>query len=323
MDGYDEALFDDLAIDEAEGAADMGDEGDEFDAGDSFDEGDEFDAGDEFDSGDEGDEMDELDSYDDEFDSYDEGEGDGLDEDSLDRVIASALAAEDSDEFLRRLAGGIRRAAQGAVRVAQRVAPVVGQVARTVAPIARMIPGPWGAAIGGAANVLGQLMADEASEDEAFEAFAELATRNRAALPIAAGLAARRILGPAAARMSPAQRLRAVRTVRGAATQMVNRAGAAAARGLPRVASSVRRTSVARRTPAPMRPQVLARTAARAVRQPGTRSQLTRPLPRGQQALRRAASAVRSGHHHGHRHGGMHRLGGRHRRRTIIINIRG
>jgi hypothetical protein len=164
-----------------------------------------------------------------------------------------------------------------------------------VAPVASLIPG-YGTAIGGIANVVGQLMADEASEDEALDAFAELAVRNRAAIPLVAGLAARRVLGPAAARMPAAARVQAVRTVRRAATQLVNRGGPAAIRALPRIANSVRRTAVTRRTPPSVRPMVLARTARRvAARGHGLRRQLTQPLQRGRRIVRRTAAAVRSG----------------------------
>src|SRR4029078_4505577 len=99
------------------------------------------------------------------------------------------------------------------------------------------------------------------SEDEALDAFAELAVRNRAAIPVVAALATRRVLGPVAVRMPAAARTQAVRTVRRAATQLVNRGGPTAIRALPRIANSVRRTAVTRRTPASVRASALARTA--------------------------------------------------------------
>ena len=49
--------------------------------------------------------------------------------------------------------------------------------------------------------------------------FAELAVRNRRAVPLVAALATRRVLGPAAARMPQQARVQAVRTVRNAANQ--------------------------------------------------------------------------------------------------------
>lgn len=296
MDRYEESMFDDLAFDEAEGASDSFDEYDEADEGDDFDEADE---GDDYDGADEGDEYetasyDDFDSGDemdegDEYDSFDEG--DESDEEAWDEAMAYALGAEDSDEFIRRIARGVRRVA-GAVR---RAAPTIGRIARAVAPVASLIPGV-GTAIGGVANVVGQLMADEASEEETMAAFAELAVRNRAAIPLAAGLAARRIMGPAAARLPQATRVQAVRTVRRAANQLVARGGPTAIRALPRIANSVRRTAVARRTPPAVRPRVLAGTARRvASRQPGLRRQLTRPLPAGRRVIQRTAAAVRSG----------------------------
>jgi hypothetical protein len=295
MDGYDEEMFDDLAIDEAEGSADQGDEMDELDEFDSGDEMDEADEADEVDAYDEFDEADEADSYDefDEADETDEGdESPGSPTRTLDRVMAHALAAEDTDEFFRRIARGVRQVAQ----VARRVAPVVGRIARAAAPIAGMIPGPWGAAARVATNVLGRLRADEASEEEVLDAFAELAVRNPAALPIAAAVATRRMLGPSGARLPAAQREQAVRTVRQAATRLVNNGGPTAIRALPRLARSVQRTAVARRTPPAQRPQVLARTAARiAGRGTGLQRQLTRPLPTGREVLRRAGAGAIAG----------------------------
>jgi hypothetical protein len=77
---------------------------------------------------------------------------------------------------------------------------------------------------------------------------------------------------------------------------MVNRGGPAAIRALPRIARSVQRTSVARQTPAVVRPRVLAQTARRVVqRNPRLRRQLTRPLGAGRRVLNRTGAAVRSG----------------------------
>ena len=277
MDRYEEEMFDELGFDEAEGAAD------------SYDEYEEMDEADEYDAGDDFDEMDEADEYD-AMDESDEG-----DEDAWDEAVAHALGAEDSDEFFRRLARGVGRAARGVAGAVRRAAPTIGRIARAVAPVAGLIPG-IGTAVGTVANVVGQLMADEASEEEALDAFAELAVRNRAAVPLAAGLAARRVLGPAAARLPMAQRIQAVRTVRRAATQMINRGGPTAIRALPRIARSVQRTGVARRTPPTARPQVLAQTARRVVqRNPRLRRQLARPLAPGRRVLNRTRAAVRGG----------------------------
>jgi hypothetical protein len=315
MDAYDEAMFDDLGFDEAEGAADTYDEYDEMDEADAYDEGDEGDAYDEGDEGDEFSGFDEMDAGDemDEYDAHDEGEESAETGQAWDEALGFALAAEDTDEFLRRIARGVTRVAQ----VARRVAPVVGRIARAAAPVARLIPGPWGVAARAATSVLGQLRADEASEDEALEAFAELAVRTPALLPIAAGLATRRVLGPAAARMPAAQRVQAVRTVRQAATRMVASGGPTAARALPRIARSVQRTSATRHTPPSVRPRVLARTAARAAA-PGTRlgRQLTRPLPAGNNIVRRARAAVRAG-------GSPARIGGRHHHHRRRMYVRG
>ncbi|OQW43903.1 MAG: hypothetical protein A4S16_05310 [Proteobacteria bacterium SG_bin6] len=307
MDRFEEDMFDDLAMDEAEGAADgfdAYDAGDEFDAGDEADgfdgadEADGFDGYDEFDAADAGDEFDSYDEADgfdtaDGFDGFEEG--DEGDEEDIDRMLAFALGAEDSDEFFRRIARTLSRVGGAVARGVARAAPVVGQIARTVAPVAGLIPGV-GAIAGPVANVLGQLLADEASEEEALDAFAELSVRERRAVPVVAALAARTILGPRAANLPPAVRRQAVQTIRAAATQLVNRGGPGAIRALPRIARSVRRTAVARRTPVQMRPQVLANTVRRVARQnPQLRHRLVRPSPTGRRVIQRVGQAVRAG----------------------------
>jgi hypothetical protein len=277
-------MFDDLAMDEADDSFDEYDEADSYDeADDGFDEGDDgfdeadVDAGDEYDESPLGFEANE--EGDDLFDERD----DGFDEEAFDELIAQALGAEDADEFFGKIARGLR----GAFNAVRKAAPTIGKIARTVAPIASLIPGV-GTAIGGVANVVGKLMADEASEDEALDAFAELAVRNPAARPVLAGLAARKVLGARAPQMSLAQRRKAVRVIRAATNALVRTGGPAAVRALPRIARSVKRTSVARRTPAIARPRVLANAARRAIsRNPQLKRQLTRPSAIGRRVLSR------------------------------------
>jgi hypothetical protein len=310
MDRYEESMFDDLAFDEAD------DSFDEYDEADSYDEGD--DGFDEADDGfDEADESDGGDEYDDttvSFDAYDEGESgfdeseDGFDEEAFDELIAQALGAEDADEFFGKIAKGLR----GAFNAVKRAAPTIGKIARTIAPIASMIPGV-GTAVGSVANVVGKLMADEASEDEALDAFAELAVRNPAARPVLAGLAARKVLGGRAAQMPIAQRRHAIRVIRAATNALVRSGGPTAVRALPRIARSVKRTSVARRTPVAARPRVLANTARRVIhRNPRLRQQLVRPSALGRRILQRVGGSGQPGGYgsygghggHGHGHGG-------------------
>ena len=237
---YEENMFEDLAYDEAEGAADAYDEFDEFDEGDEFDEADELEAADEFDEAEEFDEFGEAEAYDE----------DGFeDEEAFETALASALAAEDTDEFFRRAGRALRRAARGAVRVARRAAPIVGRIARAATPILRVIPHPAARAAATAAQLLGRLRFEAASEDEALEAMAEYAARNPGALPVVAGIAARSLVRRAGAALPPAARRAAVRTTVRAARTLVRRLGPAAIRALPRVVRSVRRTAAARGTP--------------------------------------------------------------------------
>lgn len=275
MAHYEEDLIDELETDEAEGMSE------------AYDELDSLDEGDELDSLDEGDEMDELDEAEDEWDEGDEAEGDEwdeydeasdeeADEAGIDQALAFALAAEDSDEFFRRL----RRIAGRVVRVARRVAPIAGRIARVAAPILRVIPHPAAQVAARVANVVGRLRMEGASEEEALEALSELAARNRAATPVAAAVAARALVGRAGAVMPPQARIRAVRQVRRAA-QTLAAARPQAIRALPRVIRSVRRTAAVRRTPAGVRPQVALNTARRVAASPAMLRRLARPLGRG------------------------------------------
>ena len=94
--------------------------------------------------------------------------------------MADALAADDADEFFGKIVRAVRKAA-----------PIVGKIARFAAPVLSAIPHPAAQIGSKVAGVLGKLRAEGASEDEALEAVAELAVRDRRALPVVAGLAAR------------------------------------------------------------------------------------------------------------------------------------
>ena len=206
-------------------------------------------------------------------------EGEGFEE--FEDEMAYALGAEDTDEFFRRLR-----------RIARRIAPVIGRVARVAAPILSRIPHPYAQIAGRVAGVAGRLLPQ--AEDDALDAFAELAVVSPRAIPLVAGITARRIVGRRGAMMSPTARRAVVRTVGRAARTLVRRGGPRAIRALPRIARTVRRTAIARRTPTAARPQVVRRTAARVAATPRLRRRLSRPLPRGQRIARTAARVART-----------------------------
>jgi hypothetical protein len=286
---YEENLYEDLA-DEAEGAADAFDDGfeeyDEFDEGDEadeFDEADELEAADDgFDEFDEGDEMEAADFGDEDIDAYEDDSFEG-DEDAFETAMAHALAAEDTDEFFRRVRRFVRRAA-----------PIVGRIARAAAPILRVIPHPVAQGAATAANLLGRLRFEGASEDEALEAMAELAARNPRVIPVVAGLAARTLVRRAGAAMPTAVRRQVVRNVARAAQTLVRSGGPARIRALPRVVRSVQRTAATRRTPPAVRPRVALNTARRVAASPRLARRLSRPLPRGRALVRRAMGGGRA-----------------------------
>src|SRR6266540_3804382 len=261
-----EELMEELSYDEAEGAAEAFEE-EEF-------EEEEFDAGEEELAAEEeweGAEEEELgEEFEEEgFEEAEEeyGEEEVYEEEAaLEDAMAYALGAEDTDEFFRRALGALRRAGRvagrvvrGVARTARRVAPIVGRIARVAAPIARLIPHPWARAAAPVLGLLGRLRAEGASEEEAMDAFAELAAHDEAAVPIVAGLAARTLLRGRGASMPLAARRRLVHSLGTTAKGMIRRRGGAAVRAFPRIVRSAR---LARRL---ARPSPLARRRVRAV----------------------------------------------------------
>jgi len=286
-----EDLMQDL-YDEAEGPAQTAEEGfEEFEEEDLAEEG-EWEGAEEdvFEEGfEEGFEEEDVFEGEEGFeeDVFDEGEEYGdVDEAELEEAMAYALGAEDTDEFFRRAFRAVRRVAGGAARVARRVAPVVGRIARVAAPIARAIPHPWAQAAAPALGLLGRLRAEGATEEEAMDAFAELAAYDETAIPIVAGLAARTLMRGRAARLPMAARRQLVRGMGTAARQLAQRRGPTAVRALPRIVRSVRRTAAVRRTPARTAPRIVQRTAARVARTPGLARRLSRPAPAARRRVR-------------------------------------
>jgi len=280
-----EDLMEDL-YEETEGTAEMADEGiDEY--GEDLGEEEEWEGAEEEDLYDE-----EMEGMEEDVDAYEEGEEHSdIDEADLEDAMAYALGAEDTDEFFRRAFRAVRRVAGGVARVARRVAPVVGRIARAAAPIARMIPHPWAQAAAPALGLLGRLRAEGATEEEALDAFAELATVDETAVPIAAGLAARAVLRGRAAQLPMAARRRVVHGMATAA-RTLQRRGPGAIRALPRIARSVRRTAAVRRTPVRAMPRVVQRTAARVVRRPAMMRRLSRPSPAARRRVRMVARGI-------------------------------
>lgn len=315
MAAFDEELYEDLAYDEAEGMAEMADElgmdalgmeeledefddfEDEFDEDAFDDDGAYFDA--EFDAGNFYDELDDYDSFDaeDELDDYEDDYFEG--EDALDSVMAYALGAEDADEFFGRLFKGLKKVAKKVVRGVRKAAPVIGKIAGGVSKVARLIPHPYAQAIGRVAGVVNKgarlvqrLRAEGASEEEALDAFAEMAARDPRALPIVAGLTARTVLKSKAATLSPRARKQVVKHMKGAAKTLVKRRGPAAIRALPKIARSVKRTAAVKGASAATATKAVKRTAAKVARSPALTRKLAKPSV---MAKRRVAKATQGG----------------------------
>lgn len=308
MSAFEDDVFEDLAYDEAEGAAAMFDE-DALDEMDSdvayFDEEDAWDAGDDYmdeeldalEGEDLYDEYEAGDAFDEEgfdvYDEMDEGYDDYEAEDLFDSALAYALDAEDADEFFKKLWSGLKKVGRGVVRVAKKAAPVIGGIARVAAPILSKIPHPYAQIAGTAAGLLSRLRAEGATEEEALEAFAELAAKDPRALPIVAGLTARTVLKRSGKRMSMTARKRAVKDAKTAAKILVRRRGPAAIRAMPKIAAAVRRNTAAKGTPPAARTKVVKRAAAKVARSPSMTRKLARPSPKAKVLVKKVVLRTR------------------------------
>ena len=160
-----------------------------------------------------------------------------------------------------------------------------------------MIPHPAAQVAGKVAGVLGKLRAEGDSVEDALEAVAEIAARDRRALPIVAGLAARSVIKNRGATMSPAQRQQVAKTMTRAAKTLVASGGPKAIRALPKITRSVKRTAGARGTPAAVAAEGRRATAAKVAQNPALLRRLSAPSPRGQALVRARRSAAWVGRH--------------------------
>lgn len=282
MEYLEEELMEDLFYQEAEGAAEFGEEEEweGYEAADEFEFGEEeWEAGEEFmedEFEEEGyDEFDEFEEY-----AFDEGE------DVFEDLMAYAMEADDADEFFGRLIRGIKKIAPKIMKGVRTAGKFVGKAARVAAPIARMIPHPYAQAAATGLNLLGKLRAEGATEEEALEAFAELAAYDEAVRPIVAGLAARSLVKRKGAMMPFPARKKLVKTMNTAAKTLVNRRGPKAVRALPKIVASVKRTAAARRTPVQAAPKIVKRTVAKVTKSKPLTKKLSKPVPKAVNKVR-------------------------------------
>ncbi len=281
----DNEYLEDLEYEEAEGAADLFLEDDyEEDYEDDFEEDYEDDLEEDYE--DDFYEDDIEDDYED--DLYDAFEDDDFEDDDLEDTLAYALAAEDTDEFFKRLF-------KGAKKLFKKVAPVVGKVARVAAPILSKIPHPYAQIAGKAAGLIGKLRAEGATEEEALEAMAELASRDRRAVPLVAGIAARTLVKRKGAVMPKSQRKHVVRAMNKTAKTMVRKRGPKAVRAFAKITKSVKNTTAAKGTPTMAKPKVVQRTAAKVAKSPTMTRKLSKPSPKAKRTVRKVVAGKAGG----------------------------
>ena len=291
MSALEEELYEDLAYEEAEGMSDFYDEDLEMDEMDYYDEDefdededdeDEYETSDYFD--DEFDDFDEVDEYDD-FDEYDEFEDE--EEDAMDSIMAFALDSEDTDEFFKKLFRGVKKFAKKAVRVARKAAPIIGKIGRIAAPILSAIPLPQAQLAARLAKMAGRLRAEGASEEEILDVMAEIATKDRRAIPIVAGLTAKTILKGKGRSMSFGARKKVVKDMKKAAKVLVRKQGPKAIRALPKIAKSVKRTTARKGTPIKAKVMIVKRTAMKVAKSPTMTRKLAKPSVKAKMAARK------------------------------------
>jgi hypothetical protein len=227
-----------------------------------------------------GDQFEEAEDWAEEYEAYDEFEGEEA-LDAMEEAVVDALEAEDTDEFFRRLRRGlgrVARIARGAVRTVGRgiraAAPIVGQIARTVGPIASLITHPAAQAVGRIASIAGRVLpADEFDTMEDLFDFAEDEDAIDAAAPVIAGLTIRRMM-PGVSRLPRPARRRLVRSVTQATRTVARRQGPQAARAVPAVVRGVQTAVRQRRIPPRAAPQAIQRTAARVAGSPAVARRL-------------------------------------------------
>jgi hypothetical protein len=272
-DRFEDDLMEDLLA-EPEG---RGASADEYDEAEAYDEADELDEADEYDEAEAYDEADELDESADELEAS-EGEESA---DEFIEGIASILGAEDADEFF----GGFKN-----------ILKTVGNVA----PIAKMIPIPQAQLIGGAADMIGNVLADEGDEFDALDAMADYAEEEEdgfdALAPAVAGLAIRSALKTKAAAIPRVHRRRLVKAVSTATKHLARKHGAHAAVAAPAIVRAARKIVARRGLTSKHLPSVVKRVARVALRSPRTMRRLVNTGARMRVA---APSALRTAGYRG------------------------
>jgi len=240
-------------LDAPEGhALDEFDEADEFDGADEADEADEFDLADDFDG------ADELDALDEANDALEESAG----SDEFEEAMTDALEAADTDEFFGKIGGFLKKIGRG-----------VGSVARVVAPLASAIPLPQAQLIGRAAGLIGNVLADEGDELDAFEDMADYAEDEDALdamAPAVATLAIRTGFKHKTAQIPRPARRALVKTVTAATRHLVRKHGPRAVQALPAIMHHVHRTAVRKGIPTRHIPHLIKRAVKKVAKSPAT-----------------------------------------------------
>jgi hypothetical protein len=170
----------------------------------------------------------------------------------MEDAVTDALDADTADEFFGKLRG-----------ILKKVAPFVSK-------IAPLLPIPGAGLIGKAAEVIGNVAADDADEMDALDGMIDVADEAEAfdaMAPVAAGLAIRKAV-PKAARIPRPERKQLVRATTAAARHIARRHGPRAAVAVPAIVRHARKIAVQTGAPVQQLPQIVRRIAAKVARSP-------------------------------------------------------
>jgi hypothetical protein len=219
--------------------------------------------------------------------------------------MTDALEAADTDEFFGKIGGFLKRVGRG-----------VGKAARFIGPLASAIPIPQAQLIGRAAGLIGNVLADEGDEIDAFEDLADYATEEDAIdalAPAIAAMAIRHGLKHHAAALPRAQRKQLVKTVTAATRHLAHKHGPHAVGAMPVIVAHARHVAQRKGLPAKQLPKLVAHSVRAATRSPRLLRRLTSAGTRlrAGQGVRHGRARTRSGAATGYGYTGP----GRHRHR--------
>jgi hypothetical protein len=137
------------------------------------------------------------------------------------------------------------------------------------------------------AKLAGRLRAEGASEEEILEVVAEIATKDRRAIPIVAGLTAKTILKGKGRAMSFKARKKVVKDIKKAAKVLVRKQGPKAIGALLPIVKIMKNKTARKGTPTKAKVMIVKRTAAKVAKSATLTRKLAKPSVKAKMAARK------------------------------------